>query len=183
MVKKNLSHQIFHEGFYIVAYGCQYTAGSLPAIYDRSVPRLPEHYLVLGDAYCAFNPIYGQGMMVAALSAQMLDRQLRRAAGQYEAGFSRRYFRRLRWLVQLPWMLATSEDARYPLVTGKQRTVLDRVAHRYLDALFTVARQHERVGSTLLQVVHQVRSPLALAHPLIATRALYHLLRSGASDE
>lgn len=44
--------------------------------YERT-RSLPEGFIILGDAVCCFNPIYGQGMSVAALEAQALDRCLR----------------------------------------------------------------------------------------------------------
>jgi 2-polyprenyl-6-methoxyphenol hydroxylase-like FAD-dependent oxidoreductase len=36
------------------------------------MPRWPERFVVLGDAVCAFNPIYGQGISAAAVTAEDL---------------------------------------------------------------------------------------------------------------
>src|SRR6476661_963892 len=44
--------------------------------YER-LARWPGGLVVLGDAACALNPIYGQGMTAAALAALTLDRCLR----------------------------------------------------------------------------------------------------------
>jgi hypothetical protein len=44
--------------------------------YERLAAQ-PEGFILLGDAVCALNPIYGQGMSAAALGAVKLDQTLR----------------------------------------------------------------------------------------------------------
>ena len=55
--------------------------------YERA-KALPENFLLLGDAVCAFNPVYGQGMTTAALGAMTLQKCLREQNGNLEWPFA-----------------------------------------------------------------------------------------------
>ena len=57
--------------------------------------RWPGRLMVMGDAVCAFNPVYGQGMTAAALSALALDRCLRREGFDGHSELCRRFQRDL----------------------------------------------------------------------------------------
>jgi 2-polyprenyl-6-methoxyphenol hydroxylase-like FAD-dependent oxidoreductase len=81
-----------------------------------STRNWPAGLLVVGDALCAFNPVYGQGITVAACQAEMLRAQLRKrlSPGMPLSGAdTRRIQRRLHSVTDLPWAVATGEDMRY----------------------------------------------------------------------
>ena len=62
-----------------------------------SDPDWPAGLLVVGDAMCAFNPIYGQGITVAAMQAELLRTALPTSP-------SRQIQRKLSALVDLPFL-------------------------------------------------------------------------------
>ena len=89
--------------------------------YER-LQRWPERCRRAGDAACAFNPIYGQGMTVAALDTLALHRCLRaqeqgRPGGDL-SGLPRRFQQPWRPPARTPWLMATCEDLRYPTTEG-----------------------------------------------------------------
>ena len=55
--------------------------------YDR-LGGFPDGVVALGDAVCAFNPVYAQGMTAAALGAEVLDRWLRQESSHRGPGRS-----------------------------------------------------------------------------------------------
>ena len=141
--------------------------------------RLPENFLVLGDAACAFNPVYGQGMTTAALGAQALDEALRERPrrGSDSADFSLRFQRKLAAVNAAPWLLATGEDFRFPNVSGSRATLSTRLMHRYMDGVVSLSTRDTRVRSVLLQAFHMLVPPSALFRPSIALRVALHSIR------
>lgn len=138
--------------------------------FDR-MARWPENFVVVGDAVCRFNPVYGQGMTVSALDAMALARALERPGRARAPGFARRVQRELAGHRRTPWMLAASSDFRFPEVTGRRPFGLG-VLNWYTQGLLEVAGERARAHLGFLRVLGFRASPLALLHPAIALNVL-----------
>ena len=82
--------------------------------YER-LTRFPAGYLVFGDALCSFNPVYGQGMTVAAQEASAAARMPRCAARPIWRGA---FSPPPRAAIDTPWDIAVGNDLRHPQVQG-----------------------------------------------------------------
>ena len=131
--------------------------------YER-LARFPDGLVVLGDAACVFNPIYGQGMTVAATQALAL----------------RQFLRSVRPVTQLreaiaqasgtAWRLSVMSDRRMPWIgTGR---ISERVSNRYATMIFHAAQRDPRVARAFIRVANLVQPPQSLVHPMIAARIL-----------
>jgi 2-polyprenyl-6-methoxyphenol hydroxylase-like FAD-dependent oxidoreductase len=135
-------------------------------LYER-MRRFPAGYLVVGDAVCSFNPIYGQGMSVAAAEARALDESL--AAGL--DGLAGRFYARARKLVDIPWAIATGEDLRFPQVEGR-RPPGTRLVNRYMERVHAAASEDPAVCRKFFEVLNLLAPPSALMSPRVAWRVL-----------
>lgn len=155
-------------------YGYRRTENQLRR-YDR-LERFPEQFVVIGDAACAFNPIYGQGMSIAALQATTLDTVLteqRRSSGNGDlTGVSRRFRRAVASNIADAWLLATSDDLRYPKIEGAEASFSTRMMHRYLDRAIRAATGDPQLNQVLTEVFTMMRRPKSLFRPNIVFRAM-----------
>lgn len=135
--------------------------------YER-MPAWPAGFVVLGDAACAFNPVYGQGMSVAAMSAQVLDACLEeRQPGDFTSQWGKLFQQRLARSNADVWRLATGADLRGPATEGDKPGPLDRLMYRYLDRVFLRATVDAEVALTVAEVLHLRQPASALMRPRI----------------
>jgi 2-polyprenyl-6-methoxyphenol hydroxylase-like FAD-dependent oxidoreductase len=134
--------------------------------YER-LDRFPDGLLVLGDAVASFNPIYGQGMTVAALEALTLRRHLERGIEPQP----RRWFRDLARLVDVPWDMAAGGDLAFPGVQGR-RTLKVRLVSAYLTRLHAAATHDAHLATAFIRVAGLVAPPQAVLRPGIVLRVL-----------
>jgi 2-polyprenyl-6-methoxyphenol hydroxylase-like FAD-dependent oxidoreductase len=135
--------------------------------YER-LRRFPAGFLVTGDAVCSFNPIYGQGMSVAALEALMLRRHLDRDTEPQPA----RWFRDVARMVDLPWNMSAGGDLVFHGVHG-HRTVQTRLLSAYLSMLHAAAAHDDRLTTAFIRVSGLVAPPQTLLHPSVVLRVLH----------
>jgi len=134
--------------------------------YERLI-RFPEGFLVIGDALCSFNPIYGQGMAVAAMEALDLQQELRRGT----EGLWRRFFRRAARSIDMPWQIVVSGDLRFPEAGGK-RTASIRFINAYMERLHRAAHRDSVVARAFNDVASLLAPPRSLMQPSIVWRVL-----------
>lgn len=135
--------------------------------YDK-MQRFPIGLLVFGDAICSFNPVYGQGMTVAALQAEALRKCLKHGT----AGLARRYFRASAKPISVAWQLAAGGDLNLPDVEGP-RPLSVRIANRYVDRLQRTAESDVVVAEQFVKVTGLIHPPARLLHPKILLRVAF----------
>ena len=113
-------------------------------------------------------------MSVSALEVEALDACLR-AAGRTPPGAGtrlvRRYYRRASRIIDNPWLLATGADFLYPRTLGR-RPPGSALLGWYLVRVLEASAHDPRVLRRFLEVLHFIRSPLALFDPRIVLGAL-----------
>ncbi|TDC55996.1 hypothetical protein E1281_09545 [Actinomadura sp. KC345] len=127
----------------------------------EDLPAWPDGLLLVGDAVCAVNPVYAQGMSMAAMTAVTLRRLLGEGAGcramqkEIAAGNER------------AWQVATGADLAYLADAGDAGS---RDAGEYMRRLMELALVDAEVNRTFFDVMMMLAEPDALASPELAAR-------------
>lgn len=127
--------------------------------------RFPAGYLVMGDALCSFNPVYGQGMTVAAGEAVALRQCLQQGADK----LAQRFFKAAARLIAAPWEITVGSDLALPMVVGK-RPFGFALMNRFMDRVVHAAQTDLQVAKALLAVIHLTASSWHLLHPAVLWR-------------
>jgi flavin-dependent dehydrogenase len=137
--------------------------------YDR-LGGFPDGVVALGDAVCAFNPVYGQGMTAAALGAEVLDRWLREELSYRSPGRSRVFQRCLARATAAAWQLSAGADYGFRTTQGPPQGRVARLMGCYLAAVMRAATTRPWVRRRLSEVLHLLRPPSALFGPGVLAR-------------
>jgi flavin-dependent dehydrogenase len=141
----------------------------------------PQGLLPIGDALCRFNPIYGQGMSVAALQAAALAQLLQSTPTAQRASLAMPFFARAAEIIDGPWQMSALPDFVYPQTKGERppdfETFLQLGA-----ALDRLAFQDAEVF-TLMQEVRQLVTPrTALMTPPMVQKIMAVMAQAPAAS-
>jgi 2-polyprenyl-6-methoxyphenol hydroxylase-like FAD-dependent oxidoreductase len=153
--------------------------------------RIPAGLIVTGDALCSFNPVYAQGMTVAALQALALREALARAragsgpasawragsgsAGAWRAGggpagaVAEHFARAADRLVSAAWAMSVGGDLHLAEPAGR-RGPGGRLVNAYLARLRAAASVDPAIAAVYLRVVNMTDPPGKLMTPATMIR-------------
>jgi 2-polyprenyl-6-methoxyphenol hydroxylase-like FAD-dependent oxidoreductase len=148
----------------------------------EKMSRLPSGFVVIGDAFCAFNPVYGQGMTTAALGAltleECLNKQLSHHADGSLVGLSRCFHKQLSKIISVPWLMATGEDFRWQTTVGKRPNLLTQMMQMYLDQVLLLAAEKADIHRLFLEVLHLIKPPSAFFQLHILKQVLQRIINN-----
>jgi 2-polyprenyl-6-methoxyphenol hydroxylase-like FAD-dependent oxidoreductase len=129
----------------------------------------PENYLLMGDAVCIINPIYAQGMTVAALEATVLRDHLRKGRAPEPRRFLRDIIKRG---TATSWDVSAAGDFTHPGVTGN-KGVKFTVGGWFVQKVTAAAEFDDKLSVAFLRSAGLITPPTALMRPGLMARALF----------
>jgi 2-polyprenyl-6-methoxyphenol hydroxylase-like FAD-dependent oxidoreductase len=139
----------------------------------RRVENFPRGVLPIGDAVCRFNPIYGQGMSVAALEARALGRLLALRAREPDplAKLAPEYFAEVARVIDTPWAAAAIPDFVHPDTRGERPADFEQTI-KFGMALAKLAARDPDVHRLTAEVQHLLKPRSVYQDPDLVQRVL-----------
>lgn len=153
----------------------------IPTVYHRGYDKargLPKGLLAIGDSICAFNPVFAQGMSVAAVEAEMLDQCL--AAGM--DNLAKRYFKAIRSVTRTTWQMGCTTDLSIPAVDGNL-SLPSRLIARWIRRVQVAGANDSYIAERFIRVAALLDPPTALLSPAFAMRVLFSKARVASNPE
>ncbi|MBV1931805.1 MAG: hypothetical protein KUG71_08810 [Porticoccaceae bacterium] len=145
--------------------------------YER-LQRFPKRLVVLGDAMCSFNPVYAQGMTVAAKVAEHLDACLRQCleGSGFDNGrldkVAQPFFKGAAKFIDAAWDGTTVEDFRYPQTRGQRPRGYGLI--KWLNGkFFALSATDDEFSVAFIKVFSLVEPPESLLKPKYLFKALF----------
>jgi len=136
--------------------------------YYENLDRFPDGLVVVGDAIASYNPVYGQGMSVAALHALVLHHTL---ADDGLGDLAVRFFDDAEQVIDTAWLMAVGADFQFPQTTGPKPRGVGLMGW-YLSRLTRKAHTDRDLAERLVRVILMEKPPTSLFRPGVMGRVL-----------
>ena len=135
------------------------------------IEAFPRGLLPIGDTICRFNPVYGQGMSVAAQEAVLLRRLLLKLEEEADplAQLAPAFFAEACALIETPWALAAIPDFVFPQTRGERPPDFERT-REFGAALTLLAARDAHVHKLMIEVQQLLMPRSALRNPDLVER-------------
>ncbi|HEX6705763.1 MAG TPA: FAD-dependent monooxygenase [Albitalea sp.] len=144
----------------------------------EQLPALPRGLLPLGDVICRFNPVYGQGMSVAAQEGALLRRLLAEAVHAPDPlqRVGADFIEGVQALLETPWAMAAIPDFIFPETTGPRPPDLERNL-RFGSALLHLAAKRPEVHKLMVEVQHLLKPRSVYRNPVLMARVMVEMAK------
>jgi 2-polyprenyl-6-methoxyphenol hydroxylase-like FAD-dependent oxidoreductase len=127
----------------------------------------PRGLLPFGDAICRFNPIYGQGMSIAAQEACVLRDIL--ASGAPFDGLATTFFSKIQEVIDTPWATAAVADFTYAETRGERPPDIENTL-KFGQALIRLAAREADVHKLRFEVLQLLKPRSVYRDPALLER-------------
>ena len=127
----------------------------------------PSGLLVIGDALCRIDPVFAQGMSLAAMEAMALRDLLKKGVNKKQLTNS--YHKNVSRIIDIPWLIALTEDFRFGTTSGRKPIGLP-VLQWYVKKVVAACSYNTDVYTRFIQVLHLRAHPISLARPAIIAK-------------
>jgi len=137
----------------------------------EQLDSFPRGLLPFGDVICRFNPIYGQGMSVAAKEACVLRDILDARALEPDPlkGLGQKFFAAIQEVLDTPWSSAAISDFVYPETRGDRPADLENTL-KFGQAMVVLAARDADVHRLRLEVMNLLKPRNVFRDPDLVAR-------------
>ena len=161
---RGLPHPVIHERLAQAELASDFHTYGLPTgrwfRYDL-MDRFPEGILPLGEAICAYNPMYGQGIGLACAQALALQDGLRARSGQALNDLASDYFAGCTARNQLGWSIMETADLMFATTEGKRPADIE-ARWQFARTLHDLLPDNPGLHRQSLRVTHLLDPPSTL---------------------
>ncbi|MGF6952186.1 2-polyprenyl-6-methoxyphenol hydroxylase-like FAD-dependent oxidoreductase [Neobacillus sp. B4I6] len=139
-----------------------YRFPALRRFHYEKLQRFPNGLIVIGDAFYRIDPVFGQGMSIAALEAVALKKELQKALNKNKLSqISKNTHRSFSKIIDVPWLIALTEDFRFTHTDGAKPFGLPLLKW-YVKRVILACESNQKVYGKLINVLQLKAHPISL---------------------